>query len=66
MMLKQGEMDRDVIEAVRIDSLLPQYHQLRKSVKRWILHVFAKWWSRCIVMTMAGQAKTPQCCSKWC
>lgn len=56
MMLKQGEMDRDVIEAVRIDSLLPQYHQLRKSVKRWILHVFAKWWSRCIVMTMAGQA----------
>ena len=52
-------MERDVIEIVGIDGLVPQDHLLRKVEQAVDLTGCMKWWSRCIVRTTAGRAWTP-------
>lgn len=55
-MLERGKMERDVIEIVGIDGLVPQDHLLRKVEQAVDLTGCMKWWSRCIVRATAGRA----------
>ena len=55
-MLERGKMERDVIEIVGIDSLVPQDHLLRKIDRAVDFNRLYEMVSRCIVRTMAGRA----------
>ena len=66
-MLKRGKMDRDVVEIVGIDSLVPKEHLLRKIDKA---VDFNRLYEMVEPLYCEGQWQTQHrtlwCCSKWC
>ena len=65
-MLKRGKMDRDVVEIVGIDSLVPKEHLLRKIDKAVDFSRLYEMVERYTVKTMAVRVSIQWCCSKWC
>ena len=65
-MLKRGKMDRDVIEIVGINSLVPQDHLLRKIDQAVDFSRLYEMVEPLYCEEMAGRAQTPWCCSRWC
>lgn len=51
-MLERGKMDRDMIEMVGIDSLVPKEHLLRKIDDAVDFNRLYEWWSYCTVKIM--------------
>ena len=65
-MLKRGKMDRDVIEIVRIDSLVPQDHLLRKIDQAVDFSRLYEMVEPLYCEDKAGRGQVPGCCSRWC
>ena len=60
-MLKRGKMDRDMVEFVVIDQLVPNEHMLRKvdaAVDFTRLYAYMKWWNRSTARIMAVPVST--------
>ena len=58
-MLERGKMDRDMVEFVVIDQLVPKEHLLRKvDAAVDFTRAYTKWWNRSTVRIMAAPVST--------
>ena len=65
-MLERGKMDRDLVEFVVIDQLVPKEHLLRKIDAAVDFTQLYEMVEPLIVRIMGAPALTRWCCSRWC